>query len=593
MSTSLGQFAPFVSQATSLMAVVGALLLAWKKRAPWEPVEEDVPQGPQRVAGLVAAVLIGGLWWYQGSSQSDVRATLVTIAMACVTATVLAVLAYGLLITVYTYERVLGTGPSSTKRQKVIGGFFLTAAAATARKAGQVTIQELFQGAAYDADKVWTRPSRGLAKAAFSLAYMILIGCGTVALGAVGMALVPGESQTLEAATVKWIREAEQAKSASTIHPGSPLPPTLGSARSDFEEAWRSSALGQRKRMDPRELSKALSYLTGVYRVQERNEPTKANSVFWANEAIRFFEETQNRELLVEAMLDKAAVLLEISQLEHTSQEAFLRISREGDEVMTRAAGLAEPRKKAEVLRISSRFYYNLARPKSFRLSDKWDNNYLLLAHARAQEAVAAAPDDIKNANQLLRATMKAAKNPPQDTNVAWSKKLREAQRVMKAAWAKAGPTTNSPVARLSPLSVLGTGTLEAVAHAWRDTPASQRRAAAPEFAAELEADGLALLREAEALLKNGELRNSYGFDIYYDLARTYAQRVVMLRLVNAQRADREFAEVKANFSAAREGAKASQLDAARKDLDRDLSFSQLSAGEKAQLRDLLRNGSK
>ena len=121
--------------------------------------------------------------------------------------------------------------------------------------------------------------------------------------------------------------------------------------------------------------------------------------------------------------------------------------------------------------------------------------------------------------------------------------------------------------------------------------PGAQRPQLAAKSLAEIETDGLALLQEAEALLQNAELKKSYGFDIYYDIARTYAQRVVMLRLGNKRAAQLEYDEVKANILRARPWANQNQLDAAVKDIQRDLSFSKLQQAEKNELLRLLRYG--
>ncbi|MBD3813322.1 MAG: hypothetical protein IE917_14015 [Betaproteobacteria bacterium] len=598
MSGDYGQFGSVVAAAGSLMAAVGALILTWKNRASWEPVEEDIPRGAQRFAGLVAAVVIGLLWYSQHAQVREGASSLPSIAIWCVVAAVVCALGYSLLIGIYTYERQVATGPHSVSRQKIIGGFILKPQARDVLKAQPVlTTQELLKGAAYDADKVWTTGSRSAAKVSFFLAYMGMVVFGTVALASVAMALVqsgpPSPQQVLAEATKRWIEAAEVARKNGTIVSGAPLPTALASPRADFEAAWRNAGLGERSKLEPNVASKALSYCVGVYRIQEENEAVKTNALHWADEAIRHFEERQNRPLLVEALLDKAAIMLDLAQQENTSKDAFENVSKTGDSLMTRVASIASPEKRAEVYRLSSRFYYNLSRPKSFRLSDAWDNNYLLLAHARAKSAYELMPQDIKNCNQLLRATMKAAKNPPQDMDRQWTQELRSAQAAMKEAWQRNDATTTSAVGRRSALSVLGTGTLEAVARDWHELEPSKRRAAASALSGELASDSLPQLREAEALLQNGELKNAYGFDVYYDIARAYAQRVVMLRLVDRARAAREFPEVRANLNRARENANARQLDAAMKDIELDLSFSKLSVAERGQLASLLRVGVK
>lgn len=598
MSGDYGQFGVVVAAAGSLMAAVGALIFTWKKRASWEPVEEDIPRSAQRFAGLVVAVAIGLLWYTQHAQVRESEPILPSIAIWCIVAAVICAIGYSILIGIYTYERQVATGPRSVSRKKVIGGFVLRPEARDMLKVQRgLTTQELLKGAAYDVDKIWTRGSRSAAKVGFFLAYMGMVSFGTIALASVAMALVksgpPSPQQVLAEATKQWIGAAEVTRQNGTIVSGAPLPTSLTLPRADFEAAWRNAGLGERSKLEPDVAAKALSYCVGVYRIQEENEAVKTNSLYWADEAIRHFGERQDRLRLVEALLDKAAIMLDLAQQENKSKDSFENISKTGDALMTRAGSIASPEKRAEVYRLSSRFYYNLSRPKSFRLSDAWDNNYLLLARARAKSAYELMPQDMKNCNQLLRATMKVAKNPPQDADRQWARELRSAQSAMKQAWQRNDATTTSVAGRLSAFSVLGTGTLEAVARDWHELEPSKLRTAALALSGELASDSLPQLREAEALLQNGELKKAYGFDIFYDIARAHAQRVVMLRLVDRALAAKEFPEVRANLDRAREHANATQLDAAMRDIERDLSISKLSIAERRQLAGLLRVGVK
>ena len=144
---------------------------------------------------------------------------------------------------------------------------------------------------------------------------------------------------------------------------------------------------------------------------------------------------------------------------------------------------------------------------------------------------------------------------------------------------------------RLSPLDVLGVGTLETVAREWDDATASERRARAQAMLRELETDSLAPLREAAALVETDKLRKSYGFDLYYDVARAQAQRTVMLHVVDAEQAHAAFGDVVANLRRARENATATQVDAALKDVEHDLSLSRLAPDQRAELRKILQSG--
>ncbi len=591
MAAELGHFGPMIANGTTLVATVGSLFLLLKKRAKWEPAEEDVPKLAQSIAALLVAIVLAWLWFFQLTQGNSARSSLLAVAFWSVGLAFLSAIAYAMLVSVFTYEREVAISPKRVARMKVIGGFFLRSEAKAAQAKAKVTTQELFKGSGYDADKLWDRPNRSLAKASFLISYVGLVVCGTVALATAAMSLSLSTEGTagiaLAPATKSWIVEAESARSRGTLVAGSPLPTSLVSSRLTFETAWRNSGLKDRMAVSLDDVHTALSYTIRLYRLQEQNEPVKTNSLHWADEAIRHFEERQDKMQLVEALLDKAAIMLDLSQLRHTDQETFESISKTGDALMARAIAIAPAEKKAEVYRVSSRFYYNLARPRSFRLSDVWDNNYLLLAYERATGACEVAPSDIKNANQLLRTAIRVAQNPPQDSEPEWGKKLRAAQLAMKAAWQINDSKTAGE--RLSPLSVLGTGTHEAVVREWLDLPATQRPAAAVRLLNELGDEALPRLREAEALLKNGELRIAYGFDIYYDIARAYAQRVVMMRRSNRSQAAKEFDQVEINLARARENATAPQLDAASKGVERDPSFSALSSAELTRLKAVLR----
>lgn len=386
----------------------------------------------------------------------------------------------------------------------------------------------------------------------------------------------------------KWLMEAEGARSAKTISPEGQLPTQVLESRNRFEIAWKQASLAERKAQDTEKVSKALSYLNRLYRTTESDSSLKPNAVFWADEAIRYFEEIQNRRFLTEAILDKAAIYLDVAQLGHTDRQQFESVARDGDAIMVKAYQIANEDQRPSVLRISSRFYYNLARPKSFRLSDEWDNNYILLSYEKAMAAYEIAPKDSKNANQLARTVIKASKNPPQDTDKEWIKRLRDSQQKLKVAWGANQSELVGLDQRLSPLNVLGVSTLETVAREWSDLSSSDKASKASDYISELDADALSPLREAVALLQNSELRKSYGFDLYYDISRAQAVKTAILGALSTHRAKKEFADLKKNLLVAKENAKVSQLEAATKDIDKEISFTLLPSKERMELRLLL-----
>jgi hypothetical protein len=190
-----GAFAPIVSTAGSIMAMGAAITLGFKGRAKWEPVEEDVAKGPQKVASIVAALLIVLVWVQFNDVQYE--NTLTRLVIWCSSALILSLLVYGLLKG-YVYTRVRkkpGSAPTSkaTEEIKVIGGLWLTKAArkrlsdpeepdAPGQQA-PLTVQRLFAMTDYDKDLLWSRPSQQLASMLFTIGYLGLIIAGTVALG--------------------------------------------------------------------------------------------------------------------------------------------------------------------------------------------------------------------------------------------------------------------------------------------------------------------------------------------------------------------------------------------------------------------------
>jgi hypothetical protein len=187
-AANYGALRPVVSGASSVIAAGGAVALSWRSRAKWEPSEEDLSKGPQKVGGLVAAVLIAILWLESKSSPRSHFVVSLTIATTVVC--VVALIAYSFLISMQTFTLITASNEIA-KSQKIIGGFILTRKAREIlRERQDLTVQDLFEGTAFDVDKVWTRPSRAIAKSLFVVCYLALTVSGTVALA--GAAILAG-----------------------------------------------------------------------------------------------------------------------------------------------------------------------------------------------------------------------------------------------------------------------------------------------------------------------------------------------------------------------------------------------------------------
>jgi hypothetical protein len=176
LAVDYGPFKDIVAAAGAIMAMVGAIGLAWRGRSRWEPSEQDIPAGAQKVGGLVAGLLIVLLWveW----RNTDHTKALDRLIIALGIGTVILLLVYSYLVGAQSYDVI------KTRTTRIIGGFWLKPEARAARDKHKITVQKLLAGSGYDPDKLWSRPSRQLAKSAFQLCYLGLTICGTVALAA-------------------------------------------------------------------------------------------------------------------------------------------------------------------------------------------------------------------------------------------------------------------------------------------------------------------------------------------------------------------------------------------------------------------------
>ncbi len=187
---SYGVLAQIVATGGSLIAAAAALALTWKGRFHWEPVEEDIPKGAQKIGGLLIAIVITILWYrshFEGSMDGN---ALIQLALLFGFSGLAALIVYTLLVGVLVYEKQIAITRNATKSVKVIGGFWLTRQATEALRSGDPrphSIRDLFIGAQYNEDLVWPRFSRSLAKACFQLAYIALVGLGTSALAAISL----------------------------------------------------------------------------------------------------------------------------------------------------------------------------------------------------------------------------------------------------------------------------------------------------------------------------------------------------------------------------------------------------------------------
>jgi hypothetical protein len=184
MSDDYGALGTIVATAGSIMAAGTAIGYSWRGRIQqWEPSEQDLPKGGQKVGGLVAAGLVV-LLWSEMRDATDVPA-LNRLIIGSLAITLVFLLLYSFLVGTQKYTRWEGTKKAYT----VIGGYRLTPIARKKRNENGAPVQQVFKGLEYDPDRVWTRGSRQLAKTSFVLLYIGLTVSGTVALASAAVRL--------------------------------------------------------------------------------------------------------------------------------------------------------------------------------------------------------------------------------------------------------------------------------------------------------------------------------------------------------------------------------------------------------------------
>lgn len=393
-------------------------------------------------------------------------------------------------------------------------------------------------------------------------------------------------TRTDTAVVEHWVQAAEEARRSGTIHPTRPMPGELARARTAFEEWWSNAGLRVQKTLASDVAFKALSYNGRLYRIYERQDDLKPNATYWSEQCLSFFEQIQNSERVTDCLLDLAALYLDISQIQHTNMDAFRRIAESGDRIMVRALALAGDQQKAELSRIASRFYYNLARPQDGLLSSPWSNNYLSLAVERAKAAYEKQPSEIRNVTQMSRSIQRMAANPPQREQASWTEELRRTQSLMSKAYHENRERLRSPEAHIPPANILAVTTMDL---ARRDWSASAKTSSDADKAIELlRADAIQPQTNAWALVKSTEWAKDYTFDLNYDLARIRSVMVQILDTVGSANADSIFEDATNDLKTAVAAASAKQLQAAFNSIDAEPSFSGLSKARRDRLRPIV-----
>ena len=397
----------------------------------------------------------------------------------------------------------------------------------------------------------------------------------------------------LQKSIQNWVDIAKEARKSGIISPARPFPPNVSTSRSIFEKSWEEASKIEKDVIDPRLAYEALSLTAKTYRIQENQNDLKPSAQKWVDKSIEYFESINNKKYLVESLLDKAAVFLEISQIEHTEPDAWREIAAKGDSILARAYSLSDSDQRSDTLRIWSRFFYNLSRPRSGNLTKDWDNSYILTAVEKMEQAYSLDSSNMKNATQLARTTQKAAANPPQNTDASWTEKLESTHGKLLKTWEENNADLKTATQRIPPLNIIAVLTLDLTHRKWeailsKNVSDIVLMNGAKELVEQLDNTGINSQQESITLLPNTEWHEDYDFDMYYDLARLQSVKCRIMQYVSLPNYESQCAEVTKTLNKSKLKATAIQLISARQAMQTDPTLSSMPEPYKTQMNKLL-----
>ena len=324
-----------------------------------------------------------------------------------------------------------------------------------------------------------------------------------------------------------------------------------------------------------------------MYRIQETYDQTKPKTNEWINLGIEYFENSSTNKYFSDLLLEKAAVILEMSEQSRSDKTLFRNLVAEGDRLMTKAYSIQDEKSKGKVLRIWSRFYYDLSKPETNIYSDIWDNTYLKQAYQKALQAFATDTALLRNSTQLCRCLQKLSNNPPQDNDSKWILVMRNAFDKHVLLWSIADPKLTDYSDRIPPLNILAVLGYETAFREW-DTSLN-KSTLAKRLLTTLDSLILPSQEEVAVLVESSEYKKEYSADVYIDLSKIHTLKFLILSYLNNKEENKEFDQIMVNLRKAKSSIKSvDQLDALKKSIDTEGIFTKLKSFQRKELKKLL-----
>ena len=177
-ASDYGPFAPVVGYAGAIMAAGAALFFMWGgKMRRWRPPDDDLPS--TAIVLLLCGVGMVLQWYF---AVPDAIAWLLVAVAVLAVACLACFLRYSSLLGTHIYIKKVATSKRSTCDERILGGRDLLPDAEEKRRDNRIDIQTLLEGAAYNADRLWSREARQWVKQRVLLFFILTLVLGTSAL---------------------------------------------------------------------------------------------------------------------------------------------------------------------------------------------------------------------------------------------------------------------------------------------------------------------------------------------------------------------------------------------------------------------------
>lgn len=182
-NTDYGDLAPLIKAAGWLVSSAAALMLSWLGRfKKWIAVKDELPQIATVCRLLTIALL--ALFWFLSATDLTQGHWLVRVIIGSVTLAVLLFLINNFALTNFIYKSRAPDG----KDIQILGGLWLKEDARL--NLAKDTIEGILAGNAYVKDRVWSRPSQGLAKTLVYMTFIAFTGSGSAVVAAGALLLL-------------------------------------------------------------------------------------------------------------------------------------------------------------------------------------------------------------------------------------------------------------------------------------------------------------------------------------------------------------------------------------------------------------------